>query len=45
MTAAEEVSTLVPNAKALMQKIALAEAEKCSEEMRRRANEEAEKKA
>jgi hypothetical protein len=45
MTATEELPTLVPSAKALMEKIALAEAEKCSEEMRRRANEEAEKKA
>jgi len=45
MTATEELSTLVPSAKALMEKIALAEAEKSSEEMRRRANEEAEKKA
>src|SRR5262245_15242997 len=45
MTATDNLSTLVPSAKALMEKIALAEAEKCSEEMRRRANEEAEKKA
>ena len=45
MTAADNLSTLVPSAKALMEKIALAEAEKCSEEMRRRASEEAEKKA
>jgi hypothetical protein len=39
------VSTLVPSAKTLMEKIALAEAEKSSEEMRRQASEEAEKKA
>jgi hypothetical protein len=45
MTATEDVSMTVPNAKALMEKIALAEADKASEEMRRRANEEAEKKA
>jgi hypothetical protein len=45
MTTADEVSTLVPSAKTLMEKIALAEAEKSSEEMRRQASEEAEKKA
>jgi len=45
MTATEELSTVVPSAKALMEKIALAEAEKSSEEMRRREKEEAEKKA
>jgi hypothetical protein len=45
MTATDDVSMLVPNAKALMEKIALAEAEKSSKEMRTRANEEAEKKA
>jgi hypothetical protein len=44
MTAAEDLS-MVPSAKALMEKIALAEADKASEEMRRRASEEAEKKA
>jgi hypothetical protein len=44
MTAIEDLST-VPSAKALMEKIALAEADKASEEMRRRASEEAEKKA
>lgn len=44
MTATEGLST-VPSAKALMEKIALAEADRASEEMRRRANEEAEKKA
>jgi hypothetical protein len=43
MTATQE--QVVPSAKALMEKIALAEAEKASEEMRRRASEEAEKKA
>jgi hypothetical protein len=36
---------VVPSAKALMEKIALAEAEKSSEEMRMREREEAEKKA
>jgi len=45
MTATERVSTLVPSAKALMEKIALVEAEKASEEMRRREREESEKKA
>jgi hypothetical protein len=45
MAATEELSTLVPSAKALLEKIALAEAEKASEEMRRREKEEAEKKA
>jgi len=45
MTATERLSTLVPSAKALMEKIALVEAEKASEEMRRREKEEAEKKA
>jgi hypothetical protein len=45
MTATDEASALVPSAKALMEQIALAEAEKSSEEMRRRANEEAEKNA
>jgi len=45
MAAIEDVSTMVPSARALMEKIALAEAEKASEEMRRQANEEAEKKA
>jgi hypothetical protein len=44
MTATEDLA-MVPSAKALMEKIALAEADKASEEMRRRANEEAEKKA
>jgi hypothetical protein len=45
MTATEEPSTLVPSARALMEKIALAEAHKMSEEMRKREKEEAEKKA
>ena len=39
------LSALVPSAKAMMEKIALAEAEKASDEMRRSAQEEAEKKA
>jgi hypothetical protein len=45
MTATEEASAVVPSAKALMEKIALAEAEKSSEEMRMREKEESEKKA
>jgi hypothetical protein len=45
MRATEEASAVVPSAKALMEKIALAEAEKSSEEMRMRDREEAEKKA
>jgi hypothetical protein len=45
MSATDELSKLVPSAKAVMQKIALAEAEKASEEMRRRTREENEKKA
>jgi hypothetical protein len=40
-----DLSTLLPSAKAMMEKIALAEAEKASDEMRRSAQEEAEKKA
>jgi len=44
MTATEDLA-MVPSAKALMEKIALAEADKASEEMRRRASEEAEKRA
>jgi len=44
MTATEDLA-MVPSAKALMEQIALIEAEKSSEEMRRRASEEAEKKA
>ena len=39
------LSALVPSAKAMMQQIALAEAQKASDEMRRSAQEEAEKKA
>jgi len=45
MTATDDSLALIPTAKAMMEKIALAEAEKASEEMRRRAHEEAEKKA
>jgi hypothetical protein len=45
MRATEEASAVVPSAKALMEKIALAEAEKSSGEMRKRDREEAEKKA
>jgi hypothetical protein len=45
MTATDEVLAPLPSAKALMEQIALSEAEKSSEEMRRQANEEAEKKA
>jgi hypothetical protein len=45
MRATEEASAVVPSAKALMEKMALAEAEKSSEEMRMREREEAEKKA
>src|SRR6476659_10638162 len=43
--ATDDLVSLVPNVKTLMQRIALAEAEKASEEMRRQRNEEAEKKA
>jgi hypothetical protein len=45
MSATDELSKLVPSAKAVMQKIALAEADKASEEMRRLTREENEKKA
>jgi hypothetical protein len=45
MSATDEVSRLVPSAKAMMQKIAQAEADKASEEMRRLAREQNEKKA
>src|SRR5262245_26977295 len=45
MTATDGLSTLIPSAKAVMEKIALAEVEKASEETRRRAHEEAEQKA
>jgi hypothetical protein len=41
----DNASSLVPSAKSLMQKIAMAEADKASEEMRRRKIEEDEKKA
>jgi hypothetical protein len=45
MATTDELSNLVPSAKAVMQQIAAAEAEKASEEMRRQAHEEVEKKA
>ena len=45
MSATNELSNLVPSAKAVMQKIAAAEADKASEEMRRQMREESEKKA
>lgn len=45
MTTQNDFSSMLPSAKAIMQKIAQAEAEKASDEMRRRAQEEAEKKA
>src|SRR5262249_19855323 len=45
MSTDQELSNLVPSAKAMMQKIANAEAEKASEEARLRASAEAEKKA
>jgi hypothetical protein len=45
MAATGGISTIVPNAKSVMQKIALAEAEKASDEMRQRKREEEEKKA
>ena len=46
MTNADEhLINLVPSAKAIMQRIAVAEAEKASEEMRKRSQEEAEKTA
>src|SRR5882724_11099662 len=45
MRATEEASAVVPSAKVLMEKIALAEAEKSSGEARKREREEAEKKA
>lgn len=45
MSATDELSKLVPSAKAVMQKIAVAEADKASEEMRRRTREENDKKA
>jgi hypothetical protein len=45
MSSGDSLSNLVPSAKAIMQKIALAEADKATEEARRRAREEEEKKA
>jgi hypothetical protein len=45
MSANPDVSNLVPSAKAMMQKIAAAEAEKASEEAHKRASAEAEKNA
>jgi hypothetical protein len=45
MPTTKSLANLVPSAKAIMQKIALAEADKASEEMRRRAREDEEKKA
>jgi hypothetical protein len=44
MSAADELSSPVPSAKAMMQKIAWAEAEKASEAMRKYAREEEERK-
>ena len=41
----DELSKLLPSAKQVMQQLALAEAEKASEEMRKRAKADAEKKA
>ena len=45
MSADQKLSNLVPSARTVMQKIALAEAEKAAEEARKRASEEAEKNA
>ena len=45
MPSIDDLSNLLPGAKAIRQKIALAEADKASEEMRRRQREEDEKKA
>jgi hypothetical protein len=45
MPATDKLSNLVPSAKAVMQKIAVAEADKASDEARIRAREEEEKKA
>jgi hypothetical protein len=45
MPASDDLSTLVPSAKAVMQQIATAEADKASEAMRKLKREEAEKKA
>src|SRR5882672_1065816 len=43
--AADKLSDLLPTAKQIMEQLALAEAEKASEEMRQRAKADAEKKA
>jgi hypothetical protein len=45
MTTPDNLLSLVPSAKAVMQKIALVEAEKASQEMRRQKHEEDEKQA
>jgi hypothetical protein len=45
MSARDDISTLVPSAKAVMQQIAAAEADKASEAMRKLKREEEEKKA
>ena len=45
MTTPDNLLSLVPSAKAVMEKIALVEAEKASQEMRRRKQEEDEKQA
>jgi hypothetical protein len=45
MSSSDDFSNLLPSAKAVMQKIALAESDKASEEAQRRAREEEEKKA
>jgi len=45
MTTPDNLLSLVPSAKAVMEKIALVEAEKASQEMRRQKNEEDEKQA
>jgi hypothetical protein len=45
MTTPDNLLSLVPSAKVVMQKIALVEAEKASQEMRRQKHEEAEKQA
>jgi hypothetical protein len=45
MSSTDDLSNLLPSAKAVRQKIALAEADKASEELRRRVREEEEKKA
>jgi hypothetical protein len=45
MTTADDLSNLIPTAKTLMGRIAAAEAEKVSEEMRRRTQEQEEKNA